>query len=236
MAYIAGMFIVCVFTLSGFSAILFPGSFFPMLAGDLLALFGAYVLFIVWEKRPIRVCCEHCERIILSNTPWVCGYCRKPNMNANEYPFVDRCGHCGNEPKAYRCHHCDPPKLIFLTEDHLARDFAYRFDSSDEMLEPDKRVETLKKRKERKEDLGDLHELALARERLIIVQKRLKREKKLPVSERLRAKAGEAVELDEAARQLKAENAEECKGDKSRLRRMNAAVDAAAQSELAGNE
>jgi hypothetical protein len=236
MATVGGMFILTVFILSEFSSVLFPSSFFPMLVGDVLALGAAYYFFTIWEKRPIRVRCEHCEHIISSATPWVCGVCKNSNTDADAHPFVHKCGNvsCGAIPKTYRCHHCNG--FIFLSDDEDTLTYAYRLNSPAEMPGPDKRVEKIKKRKERTEDLDDLRELALARERLMIVQRRLKGEKKLTVSERLRVNTDKKVELDEAALLLKAENAEKCKGDEARLERLNAAVDAAVQSELAGNE
>jgi len=96
------LFILVVIVMSELISVLSPGESIPMLIGDAIALVGAYYLYIVWDKRPIRLSCPKCERIISSNTPWVCGFCGKENRNANEFPFVDKCCHCGAEPKEYR--------------------------------------------------------------------------------------------------------------------------------------
>ena len=97
---------------------------------------------------------------------------------------------------------------------------------------PDQRAENLKKRSELKQDLSEMTEIALARARLADARKFLKAQKETSVSERLRNKFGSKMELEEAARQLKAENAAQCKGDEDRLERMNAAVDSAVRDEL----
>src|SRR5689334_5183142 len=89
----------------------------PVLIGDALCIVFVYYLYCMWNRRPIKVRCDSCRGVLSSNTPWVCGFCKEPNRNANEYPFVYECGHCHDEPKAYRCHHHDCNKLVFLSED-----------------------------------------------------------------------------------------------------------------------
>jgi len=81
-----------------------------------------YLVFHVWEKSPIWIRCGHCGKMIASNTPWICGFKQCRNEHVDAYPFVHRCEHCTAEPKAYQCHHCG--KLIFLSEDELAQNFA----------------------------------------------------------------------------------------------------------------
>src|SRR5271169_6521430 len=61
-----------------------------------------YFYFFILEKRAIGMYCNHCGKYITSNTPWICGHCNAPNTNASEYPLVDKCGQCQDEPKAYR--------------------------------------------------------------------------------------------------------------------------------------
>ncbi len=73
--------------------------------------------------------CNHCGWYLATNTPWVCGYCKKPNNSANDYPFVGPCANCGNEPKAYKCHHADCGKLIFFSEDRDGSNYAYCLNS-----------------------------------------------------------------------------------------------------------
>jgi hypothetical protein len=81
-----------------------------------------YLVFHVWDKNPIWICCPHCDKLIASNTPWICGFKQCRNENVDEYPFVHTCEHCRAEPKAYECHHCG--KLIFLTSDELKQNYA----------------------------------------------------------------------------------------------------------------
>jgi len=81
-----------------------------------------YFFFYVLQNRAIGIHCPHCKNYLATNTPWVCGFCKETNREAQEFPFVYQCKHCGAEPKAYRCHHCT--ELIFLTEDKLERNFA----------------------------------------------------------------------------------------------------------------
>ncbi len=106
------------------------GGFLLMLLGDAIALLGARLLYLIWHKRPIRLRCRKCGKIILSNTPWVCGFCGVENRNADEYSFVDRCSDCKDVPKAYRCHHIDENgkpcgEIVFLSADKSERGYAY---------------------------------------------------------------------------------------------------------------
>jgi len=79
----------------------------------------SYMLFFVWEKRPIKMRCPHCRKLLLSNTPWICGFCGKKNEHVDKFPFVHKCEHCHAEPKAYRCHHRDCSGIMFLTEERV---------------------------------------------------------------------------------------------------------------------
>jgi hypothetical protein len=81
-----------------------------------------YFVFYIWDKEPISFKCNHCDKLIESNTPWICGFKQCRNENGDKYPFVHRCEHCGAEPKAYQCHHCG--NLIFFTKDELRVNFA----------------------------------------------------------------------------------------------------------------
>ena len=108
--------------------------------------------YTFWKRRPIRLRCRECREVIITNTPWVCGYCRKPNLNPLEFPFVDKCANpeCGLEPKTYRCHHCN--KFIFLTPDKDQINFAYRFNSQADITEADREAAKLKQDREKKRD------------------------------------------------------------------------------------
>jgi hypothetical protein len=83
-----------------------------------------YLFFFILENRTIGFHCPHCLAYIATNIPWKCGFCPKVNQRTTEFPFVHRCEYCGAEPKAYRCHHCDEFKLIFLTKDELKLNYA----------------------------------------------------------------------------------------------------------------
>jgi hypothetical protein len=98
------------------------------LIADAAAILGTYFLYSTWEYRAIRVQCDHCNNIILSNTPWVCGNCHKTNHNANEHSFLNACGHCKDEPKTHQCHHCG--ELVFLTPDRDKTSFSCTLNSS----------------------------------------------------------------------------------------------------------
>ena len=224
LAIIAAIFIASVVVLSWFASLLFSG-FLPLLLVDAACIAGAYYLYILWDKRPIRLQCPECGRIILSNTPWVCGVCKQPNRNTTDYPFVHRCEHedCRAEPKAYKCHLCN--ELLFLSEDEDKTNYAHCLNSPDEIPEPDERVEKLKKVGEKKQDKADKIELAELDERLRAIRKRLKVEKKKSAKEVLKADVDSMMELEEAAIALKAEITEECKGDKARLKRRLLTVD-----------
>jgi hypothetical protein len=82
-----------------------------------------YCLHVIWHMRPFRIRCPECRKIVLSNTPWVCGFCKEPNSNAVEHSLLDKCAHCGNEPKSYRCHHCEG--LIFFSDDRDVINYAF---------------------------------------------------------------------------------------------------------------
>lgn len=98
----------------------------PVWVADLIAIGAVSYIFIVFlNKRPIRIRCEHCGKDVLSDTPWVCGFCQAKNEDADDYPFVHRCKHCSAVPKAYKCHHAGCGQLIFLTADRLELNYAY---------------------------------------------------------------------------------------------------------------
>lgn len=147
---IAKLFLIftpVIFFLSWLAYVVAPGMT-SMLIVDVAAIAALYYLYTIWDSQPIPLLCDECGKLILSNTPWVCGFCQRVNANPGKYPFVDKCGHCENEPKAYRCHHCQ--ELIFLTQDKLEPNYAYCFNSPAEIPEPDARtVELVKKKHER---------------------------------------------------------------------------------------
>lgn len=124
---------------------------FPMLMGDAIAFGIVYYLFTLWDKRPIGMECNHCGKYLASNTPWVCGYCKKPNTNANDYPFLGPCAHCGNEPKAYKCHHKDCGQLIFFSEDMDGSNYAYCLNSPNESAADPRTLKVIEREESKQE-------------------------------------------------------------------------------------
>jgi hypothetical protein len=92
----------------------------PAWMADVVATgFVMCLYFAFWNNRAIKIRCPHCKKMIRCNTPWICSQCGSKNMNVNEFPFLNRCENnvCGVEPKAYKCHHTECGRLIFLTDD-----------------------------------------------------------------------------------------------------------------------
>jgi hypothetical protein len=152
-ACVAPLFLAFAIVFSWLASILFPGTL-AMVFVDVVGLAGAYWLFNFLGSRLIGFDCNHCGKYIASNTPWVCGFCKKSNLNANDYPFVHKCEHCGNEPKAYKCHHAGCGQLVFLTRDMLKINFAYCLNSQTaELPKPDPKAEKKIQQEEALEDI-----------------------------------------------------------------------------------
>ena len=235
MVAIAGAFILGVIVMSWLFSVFAPGVLAPMLVGDVIALGVAYYFYILWERRPIRLACPKCEKIILSNTPWVCGVCRKPNLNTTEFPFVHKCGNpdCGFEPKAYRCHHEDEDgivcgEMIYLSEERDKLNYAYCLNAPEEKSRSDTHTEKLQEMRESKEEIEMRRDIALVREDLGIIRERLRsqRPEKKSAKEVLQANVARVEELQEAGMELRAFYGEKYKGKKALRDRMIAAVDA----------
>ena len=64
------------------------------------------------HREPIKVSCNHCGKIILSNMEWVCGFCDAENISTKMYSFLNKCEACKQPPKCLACPHCD--EIIFL--------------------------------------------------------------------------------------------------------------------------
>jgi hypothetical protein len=112
-------------------------------------LFYLYRTF--WNKRAIWIRCPTCRKKIATNTPWMCGSCSVKNEHVDDFPFVNRCESCGVEPKAYRCHHENCGKLIYLTKDELMRNFAYCINPVLEAREEEVERDTYEQKKRRGE-------------------------------------------------------------------------------------
>jgi predicted RNA-binding Zn-ribbon protein involved in translation (DUF1610 family) len=86
-----------------------------------------FLYFYVLDKRAINFDCPNCGEHIATNTAWTCGNCSAGNLNGDDFPFINRCQHCGVEPKAYQCHHKNCGELIFLGRDKQQTGFARAF-------------------------------------------------------------------------------------------------------------
>lgn len=103
-----------------------------MLVGDALAFGICAYLYLQWHKRPLAIRCEHCRKVVLSDTPWVCGECGNENLDTQNHSLLQECAQCHAAPKGYKCHHPTPEAvrpsehLIFFSEDKDKRNVAKR--------------------------------------------------------------------------------------------------------------
>jgi hypothetical protein len=211
----------------------FVAAVFDTLIADAIAIAVLfYLYFFILDKRTIGMDCNHCGKHIASNTPWVCDFCKEPNKNANEHPFVDKCTHCGNEPKTYKCHHDGCRKLIFLTDDKLETNYAYCINAPSEIPEPpkpDERTVKVKTYQENKQDKE--HELDVAKldEQLKQIKERIDGPKiKTPFEQKKESfdKYYDGVMgMREYARKKRAEAAETYRDDPESLKDANEAID-----------
>jgi hypothetical protein len=170
------IFIPVIGILSLITSFLFS-SFLPLLFVDAVAVVAMCYVYRVWDNRPIRIHCRGCDNIILSNVPWVCGFCKKVNTDWLRHPFVAECAYCENEPKVYRCHHNDCGEPIFLSEDQSVANIASH--SLSEMTQPeiDKREAKRQERAEKKEDKENEILMAELEEKLRNIRQRSKKTK-----------------------------------------------------------
>ena len=228
MAVIAVIFIFGVTWMSMIVAMAFRGSFVFMLAVDAAAVCGAYGLYSLWDNRPIKLRCESCGNIVLSNTPWVCGFCGGENRNTEEFSFLNRCGRCGAEPKTYKCHHsgCRAP-MIFLTEDHLKENYAHCLNATSEAKPADEHAEELKKLRQKKEKTIEKRDIASVDEELKAIRKRIREAnvKTKKAKERVQEMVDAEMDLEEAQIELLALYKEKYKNNPAMLRRMKAALE-----------
>jgi hypothetical protein len=225
---VALLFLAFLIVFSWLASILFPGSL-AMVFVDVIGLACAYWLFNFLGSRPIGFDCNHCGKYVTSNTPWVCGFCKQTNQNANEFPFVHKCEHCGNEPKAYKCHHADCGGLIFLTRDMLKINYAYCLNSPTEIPKPDERAEKLKTDQERLQDKQNERDMAKLDEELKGIKERVEGPKiKTPYEQKKESfdkYYDGVVGMREYARKKRVEAAEAYKNDPAALKDANDAID-----------
>jgi hypothetical protein len=63
----------------------------------------------IWSL-PIRFGCPHCGGLLSNKLRWECGYCGEEHPAPDlclERSFLSRCSHCGSQPRAMRCIHCN---------------------------------------------------------------------------------------------------------------------------------
>ena len=138
----------------------------PPIIADAIAIALAFAVFFYYlEKRSIGIECPACHQHIETNTAWVCGFCKEMTVRTDEFPFIGRCEHeeCGQEPKAYKCHHCG--ELIFFTNDKLKINYATCANAQVEVKsEPVGKDPTADKVRQQQDEKRDLqHELELTR-------------------------------------------------------------------------
>jgi hypothetical protein len=172
----------------------------------------------------------------------VCGSCKQPNGNGNEYPFVDKCGHCGAEPKTYKCHYEGCGELIFLTDDHDKIDYAHRLNSPTDISKAEERAEKLRSNQEAKEDID--HDIDMGRRNILKARLDERLNEIEQNSNKVQKSVGEAKReglreffdvksaVKQAAREQKAANAEKHKDNKRARMEDDAIVDLWAQNEM----
>ena len=203
--------------------LIIPGPLVWLADGVAIAILY-YANFYVLEHRPIKLRCPQCWNFVRTNTPWVCGFCLRNNEHADEFPVINRCEHCGAEPRAYQCHHCQ--QLIYLTEDRLNRNFATCLNPPGQAAPPpEDEMTLLRKEKEKLE-----HEIAMTeltakleagKQRLEFGKKKSPREE---IEESFAKYDARVMGKEEFARKQRAIYAERYKDDRDMLDRANEAL------------
>lgn len=215
MAALMLLFLALVFVISWLAA-----NVILMLAGDVVALGLVYYLYLTWRDQPVKLSCPHCEAVILSNTPWVCGFCKQTNRNASQFPFVDKCGHCSDETKTYRCHHCG--ELIFLTADQDKINYAYALNAPAEKSPDDEHADQVKKLREKRELKEARLSNAQVEAELLDMRNRLKlrKQKKKSTRETIEERVNSEMEVEVAESEIAAEIREKHKNNPKLKKRL----------------
>jgi hypothetical protein len=228
------IFLVSVVVFSWFVSKVFPG-FIPLLIVDAIVLGAIYYLYNSWSNQPIKIRCEHCDKIISSRTPWVCGVCGTKNTDTANYPFVSKCKNenCGCEPKSYRCHHCN--EFIFLTEDEDTLNYAHSVNSPAEMPEPDKHAEDLKALREKKAEKLEEREIAIVEADIQKLEKLKKAESNddRKIDEIVEGEVEYVMGLERLEATLIKKYEEEFKGNPALVKRLKMTAKAVIQSKRA---
>ena len=187
-----------------------------------LALF-----FFVLDKRAVKILCDHCQKTIMTNTPWVCGFCKAANNNVDDFPFIHRCQHCSAEPKAYKCHHCG--ELIYFSADQLKANHAFCLGTEVNLAPPPPPPDESVLQKREVEILQ--HQVIVARltAELNKVKNQAELSKRKSPEQKIEESLTEHLASDmagfRAARTIKMALAEELKDDPDLLEKANASVD-----------
>lgn len=204
--------------------------FLSLLIADGIAGLVAYYAYLLWNGQPIRINCNGCNGKILCNTPWICGECGHENFNIRKFPFLRHCEHCELEPKSYVCHHCD--RVIFLSEDRDATNPARRI--AGEGRRKKQQVEGEAKRQADFEVTHTGQKHNLEQKKLDLEEAQLNAQIKAikkgtpeitiqsqldTMFDRLKSHMEQETALDEAVRRMKELVNEECKGNRTEIRR-----------------
>ena len=185
------------------------------------------LFFFVLDKRAVKIRCDKCQKPIMTNTPWVCGFCKAANKNVDDFPFIHRCQHCGAEPKAYKCHHCG--ELIYLSDDQLKANHAFCLGTEVKLVPPPPPPDEVTLQKREVQTLR--HQVIVARltAELNKVKSNVELSKKKSPEELIEASLTEHLASNmagfRAARNVKMALAEELKDDPELLEKANASVD-----------
>jgi hypothetical protein len=188
----------------------------PTLAAMICIGVAFCVFFFLLDKRAIAIRCPACDKYISTNTPWICGNKGCRNDQTDEFPFIHRCQHCGDSPKAYECHHCRD--LIFFTDDQQEAGHAVCANDSFEPAKNKKRQKHQEFIEKRKEQI-ELKEL-LVQEADVVNELKRRRDAAKPSAERHKPPDEELGEflkksmgVEDAAKKWKAEVDEKFKDD-----------------------
>jgi len=226
---IAAIFLVAVVGFSWILSYVTPGLLAFLLADGVAGLI-AYYAYLVWNRQPIRINCNGCGGKILCNTPWICGECGHENFNIRQFPFLRHCEHCKLESKSYVCHHCG--RVVFLSEDRDATNPARRIGG--EGRQKKQAIEEEAKRKAEFDDNQAAQKRSLDEKKLQMEEAQLNAQIKAikkgtpeitiqsqldVLFNQLKSHMERETALDEAVRRMKELINEECKGNKTEIRR-----------------
>lgn len=159
--------------------------------------------------------------------PWICGVCGRTNVNTDEFPLINRCGHegCHVEPAAYQCHHCN--QLICFTNDLRTSNFAVSLDNTRDRIVRENRATKIQQVNEEREDKENQIAAAMLDARLKAISERSRSPKSLLEKAQVRFDAGyqAGMGIRAYARKRQSEAAELYKDDPTSLQESNEVID-----------